>query len=71
MEPLWGEDPIIKATIGKLNGKLKEIEGIIDEKNANDSWKNRNGVGIVPYELLKPFSKPGVTGKGVSYSISI
>jgi lipoxygenase len=25
----------------------------------------------VPYELLKPFSDPGVTGKGVPYSISI
>ncbi|EOY32504.1 Lipoxygenase isoform 1 [Theobroma cacao] len=71
MEPSWGEDPIIKAAFEKLNGKLKEIEGIIDERNANGSWKNRSGAGIVPYELLKPFSEPGVTGKGVPYSISI
>ncbi|WRX12441.1 Lipoxygenase [Theobroma cacao] len=71
MDPSWGEDPIIKAAFEKLNGKLKEIEGIIDEKNANGSWKNRSGVGIVPYELLKPFSKPGVIGKKVPYSISI
>ncbi|XVF47469.1 hypothetical protein PTKIN_Ptkin03bG0111100 [Pterospermum kingtungense] len=71
MEPSWGEDPIIKAAFEKLNGRLKEIEGIIDERNANSSLKNRSGAGIVPYELSKPFSEPGVTGKGVPYSISI
>ncbi|XP_022729966.1 linoleate 13S-lipoxygenase 2-1, chloroplastic-like [Durio zibethinus] len=71
MEPSWGEDPIIKAAFEKLNGRLKEIEGIIDERNRNSSLKNRSGTGIIPYELLKPFSEPGVTGKGVPYSISI
>ncbi|XVF04631.1 hypothetical protein REPUB_Repub05bG0101000 [Reevesia pubescens] len=71
MEPSWGEDPIIKAAFEKLNGRLKEIEGIIDERNTNSNLKNRSGAGIIPYELLKPFSEPGVTGKGVPYSISI
>ncbi|KAG8485638.1 hypothetical protein CXB51_018878 [Gossypium anomalum] len=71
MEPSWGEDPVIKAAFEKLNGRLKEIEGIIDERNTNSNLKNRNGAGIMPYELLKPYYGPGVTGKGVPWSISI
>uniref|UniRef100_A0A2N9GU16 Lipoxygenase n=1 Tax=Fagus sylvatica TaxID=28930 RepID=A0A2N9GU16_FAGSY len=51
--------------------RLKELEGTIDERNCNRDLKNRCGAGVVPYELLKPFSEPGVTGKGVPYSISI
>jgi lipoxygenase len=50
---------------------LKELEWIIDERNGNNDLKNSVGVGIVPYQILKPFSPPGVvTGKGVPYSIS-
>ncbi|MBA0553717.1 hypothetical protein Golob_012868 [Gossypium lobatum] len=65
MEPSWGKDPVIKAAFEKLNGRLKEIEGIIDERNTNSNLKNINGAGIMPYELLKPYSGLGVTGKGV------
>ncbi|KDP20203.1 hypothetical protein JCGZ_07923 [Jatropha curcas] len=71
IEPSWNEEPVIKAAFEKFSGKLKELEGIIDERNADVHLKNRNGAGIVPYELLKPFSEPGVTTKGVPYSISI
>ncbi|KAF5447859.1 hypothetical protein F2P56_033377 [Juglans regia] len=71
IEPAWAENPHIKAAFERFNGRLKQLEGIIDERNANRDLKNRNGAGIVPYELLKPFSEPGVTGKGVPYSISI
>ena len=70
-EPSWKEDPIIAAAFERFNGRLKEIEGIIDERNANPKLKNRTGAGILPYQLLKPFSESGVTGKGVPYSISI
>ncbi|KAK4790986.1 hypothetical protein SAY86_031399 [Trapa natans] len=70
-EPAWKEDPNVKAAFERFNGRLKEIEGIIDARNADPSFKNRNGAGILPYQLLKPFSEPGVTGKGVPYSISI
>lgn len=70
-EPAWAEDPYIKGAFEVFNGKLKEIEGIIDKRNTAKHLKNRNGVGTMPYELLKPFSEPGVTGKGVPYSISI
>ncbi|GMY16386.1 Linoleate 13S-lipoxygenase 2-1, chloroplastic [Fagus crenata] len=71
IEKAWDENPIIKAAFEKFTGRLKELEGTIDERNANRDLKNRCGAGVVPYELLKPFSEPGVTGKGVPYSISI
>ncbi|PHT59204.1 Linoleate 13S-lipoxygenase 2-1, chloroplastic [Capsicum baccatum] len=71
IEPYWAEDPVIKAAFEVFSGKLKELEGIIDARNADPKLMNRNGAGVVPYELLKPFSEPGVTGKGVPYSISI
>ncbi|XP_050221912.1 linoleate 13S-lipoxygenase 2-1, chloroplastic-like [Mercurialis annua] len=71
IEPEWAQEPLIKAAFEKFNGRLKTIEGIIDERNADPNLKNRNGAGIMPYELLKPFSEPGVTAKGVPYSISI
>uniref|UniRef100_A0A2N9G921 Lipoxygenase n=1 Tax=Fagus sylvatica TaxID=28930 RepID=A0A2N9G921_FAGSY len=71
MEPSWGEDPVIKAAFERFHERLKELDRIVDERNADNSLKNRVGAGVVPYELLKPFSQPGVTGKGVPYSISI
>lgn len=70
-ELAWGKDRVIKAAFEKFNGRLMELEGIIDERKANKDLRNRTGAGIVPYEFLKPFSEPGVTGKGVPYSISI
>ncbi|KAK3199095.1 hypothetical protein Dsin_022510 [Dipteronia sinensis] len=70
-EPSWKDDPIINAAFERFNGRLKEFEGIVDERNADPDLNNRNGAGIVPYELLKPFSGPDVTRKGVPYSISI
>ncbi|KAJ4850852.1 hypothetical protein Tsubulata_033834 [Turnera subulata] len=71
IEAAWEEEPVIKAAFEKFSGRLKELEGIIDERNADVNLRNRAGAGVVPYELLKPFSEPGVTGKGVPYSISI
>lgn len=71
MEQSWADDPIIKAAFERFHGRLMVLEGIIDERNENTQFKNRNGAGTMPYELLKPFSPPGVTGKGVPCSISI
>ncbi|XP_007014892.2 PREDICTED: linoleate 13S-lipoxygenase 2-1, chloroplastic [Theobroma cacao] len=71
VEPSWAENPVIKAAFERFNGKLKELGRIVDERNADTNLKNRRGAGIVPYEFLKPFSEPGVTGKGVPNSISI
>uniref|UniRef100_A0A6N2MN37 Lipoxygenase n=1 Tax=Salix viminalis TaxID=40686 RepID=A0A6N2MN37_SALVM len=71
IEPVWAEDPVIKSYFEKFHGSLIELERIIDRKNADENFVNRHGAGVMPYELLKPFSKPGITGQGVPYSISI
>ncbi|KAI4324281.1 hypothetical protein L6164_023833 [Bauhinia variegata] len=71
IEPSWEDDPIVKAAFEVFSGKLKELEGIIDGRNTDRKLRNRSDAGVVPYELLKPSSGPGVTGKGVPYSISI
>ncbi|XP_062015725.1 linoleate 13S-lipoxygenase 2-1, chloroplastic-like [Rosa rugosa] len=71
MEDAWAEDEVIRAAYERFKGRLMMLEGTIDDRNANYELKNRSGAGVVPYELLKPFSEPGVTGKGVPYSISI
>ncbi|OMO83254.1 Lipoxygenase [Corchorus olitorius] len=70
-EAAWDVNPEIRAAFERFNGRLKEFEGIIDGRNADRKLKNRNGAGVMPYEFLKPFSEPGVTGRGVPYSISI
>ncbi|KAJ7950551.1 Lipoxygenase [Quillaja saponaria] len=71
METPWSDNPVIKAAFEKFSGRLNEVEGIIDARNTDEYLHNRNGAGIVPYELLKPTSKAGVTAMGVPYSISI
>ncbi|KAL2238646.1 linoleate 13S-lipoxygenase 2-1, chloroplastic-like [Sesamum indicum] len=71
IQSYWEKDKIIKSAFERFTGRLKEIEGIIDARNADTELKNRAGAGLVPYELLKPFSEAGVTGKGVPNSISI
>ncbi|KAL2487971.1 Lipoxygenase 2 [Forsythia ovata] len=71
IQPYWKEDDDINNIFKEFSGKLKEIEGIIDARNADSNLKNRFGAGVVPYQLLKPFSKEGVTGMGVPNSISI
>lgn len=71
LEASWAENVEIKAAFERFNGRMKVIEGIVDARNANQELRNRCGAGIVPYELLKPFSEPGVTGMGIPNSISI
>ncbi|KAF3448914.1 hypothetical protein FNV43_RR09631 [Rhamnella rubrinervis] len=34
IEAPWAEDAIIKAAFERFSGRLKELEGIIDERNA-------------------------------------
>ncbi|XP_042437577.1 linoleate 13S-lipoxygenase 2-1, chloroplastic-like [Zingiber officinale] len=70
-EASWTKNPVVYAAFERFNGRLREIEGIIDARNVDPSLKNRCGAGIVPYQLLKPYSGPGVTGMGVPNSISI
>uniref|UniRef100_A0A2C9V676 Lipoxygenase n=1 Tax=Manihot esculenta TaxID=3983 RepID=A0A2C9V676_MANES len=67
----WEADSTIKAAYERFRNTLKELEATIDVRNKDLNNTNRFGAGVVPYELLKPLSGPGVTGKGVPNSISI
>jgi lipoxygenase len=67
----WGNDAAVQAAYLRFNEQLKELEGIIDGRNKDRKLKNRCGAGILPYQLMKPFSQPGVTGKGIPNSTSI
>ncbi|XP_052620611.1 lipoxygenase 2, chloroplastic-like [Lactuca sativa] len=71
IEPAWAAEPAIKAAFEEFRGSLEKLEGIIDSRNVDPKLHNRSGAGLVPYQLLKPFSGPGVTGRGVPNSISI
>lgn len=71
IDPTWAADSTIKTAFEEFRGKLEKLEGIIDSRNADYNLKNRSGAGLVPYQLLKPYSGSGVTGKGVPNSISI
>ncbi|KAL6646134.1 hypothetical protein ACP70R_017742 [Stipagrostis hirtigluma subsp. patula] len=67
----WNDDDAVQAAYEQFNARLKEIEGIIDGRNTDRKLKNRCGAGIVPYQLMKPFSQAGMTGKGIPNSTSI
>ncbi|KAG5628454.1 hypothetical protein H5410_000171 [Solanum commersonii] len=60
-------------TIHQMKNILVKRLSLIGLRTPNNDSKlnNRNGAGVMPYELLKPYSKPGVTRKGVPCSISI
>ncbi|KAJ9555750.1 hypothetical protein OSB04_010364 [Centaurea solstitialis] len=70
-EPAWEADSTIKAAFEEFRAKLDNLESIIDSRNTDYKLLNRSGAGLVPYQLLKPYSGSGVTGKGVPNSISI
>uniref|UniRef100_A0A0A0KX70 Lipoxygenase domain-containing protein n=1 Tax=Cucumis sativus TaxID=3659 RepID=A0A0A0KX70_CUCSA len=71
----WRKEKEIQKSISKAFEKFKanltDLEKKIDELNQNKDLKNRYGAAIIPYEAMKPRSKPGITGSGVPYSVSI
>nr|GEW85479.1 linoleate 13S-lipoxygenase 2-1, chloroplastic-like [Tanacetum cinerariifolium] len=71
MDASWEAEPAIKSAFEEFCGRLKKLDDIIDSRNRDPILRNRTGAGLVQYQLLKPFSGHGVTGKGVPYSISI
>lgn len=71
MYPNWFGCPEVVAAYNRFQEKMVESELEIRRRNGNTELRNRNGAGIVPYNLLVPWSKPGITGQGVPNSISI
>ncbi|KAI7754640.1 hypothetical protein M8C21_021508 [Ambrosia artemisiifolia] len=71
IEPAWDAEPAIKAAFLEFQETLNQLESIIDSRNNDPLLTNRSGAGLVPYQIFKPYSDRGVTGKGVPNSISI
>lgn len=67
----WTADTNAMAAASRFSKRIEEIERVIDARNADMRLKNRTGAGVLPYELLRPTSDSGVTGRGVPNSISI
>ncbi|XP_047336892.1 probable linoleate 9S-lipoxygenase 5 [Impatiens glandulifera] len=69
--PEWTNDVEPLEAFKRFGKKLEEIEKNIIEMNNDKSLKNRRGAVQIPYTLLFPTSQSGLTGKGISNSISI
>ncbi|KAG8635372.1 hypothetical protein MANES_16G028000v8 [Manihot esculenta] len=67
----WGGDPEIIEAFYKFSMEIKKIEKEIERRNADPKLSSRCGPGVAAYELLLPSSGPGVTGRGVTNSISM
>ncbi|GKA67965.1 linoleate 13S-lipoxygenase 2-1, chloroplastic-like protein [Tanacetum coccineum] len=64
-EAAWEAEPAIKKAFEEFSNKIYALEETIDSRNNDPKLRNRNGAGLVPYKLLKPYSECGVTGMGV------
>lgn len=69
--PNWFGCPEAVTAFKVFQEKTRANANEIHRRNADPQLRNRNGAGIVPYELLLPWSQPGITGKGIPNSISI
>ena len=67
------QDPGLKAIFARFHRRMKEIDDIIDKRNADSRNLARTlDAGGLPYTLLRPTSEvPGVSFRGVPFSISI
>ncbi|XP_061365130.1 seed linoleate 9S-lipoxygenase-2 [Gastrolobium bilobum] len=69
--PYWTSDSRALQAFQKFGNKLKEIEQKFAKKNNDASLSNRLGPVELPYTLLHPTSKEGLTCRGIPNSISI
>ncbi|MCO5561651.1 hypothetical protein L7F22_015272 [Adiantum nelumboides] len=67
----WTNDGAAKDAFKRFSLQMGAIEHMIAQRNHDPSLKNRNGAGVLPYELLCPSSRPGTTSRGVPNSVSI
>ncbi|KAJ1380913.1 PLAT/LH2 domain [Sesbania bispinosa] len=69
--PHWTSDVEPLEAFDKFGKKLAEIEKRIMTMNDDVKLKNRVGPVKIPYTLLYPTSKGGLTGMGIPNSVSI
>lgn len=67
----WTEHEPSVAAFKRFTEKVNEVDKLIKSRNADKSLKNRYGAVNMPYQLLRPKSKSGVTSMGVPNSITI
>ncbi|KAL8253762.1 hypothetical protein R6Q59_031983 [Mikania micrantha] len=67
----WIMDSEPLEAFEKFGMKLRNIEERIVKRNNDEALKNRVGAVKVPYTLLYPTSKEGLTGMGIPNSVSI
>jgi lipoxygenase len=67
----WTSDARVIDASKEFSTRVKLVEEVIDQRNVDPRLKNRNGAGVLGYELLRPSSTPGVTARGIPNSISI
>jgi lipoxygenase len=68
--PNWFGCPEAAAAYKRFQERILEVDRKIQDRNEDRDLRNRTGA-VLPYELLRPWSKPGVTGQGIPNSISI
>ncbi|KAL3698595.1 hypothetical protein R1sor_012671 [Riccia sorocarpa] len=68
----WTSDPRALEVFSKFSGEVERLERMFKQRNENPESKNRFGAyKKVGYTLMYPTSGPGLTGKGIPWSISI
>jgi linoleate 9S-lipoxygenase len=67
----WTSDSHPLEAFKRFGRKLAEIEAKLIERNNDESLRNRYGPVNMPYTLLYPSSKEGLTCRGIPNSISI
>ncbi|KAJ6413969.1 hypothetical protein OIU84_006720 [Salix udensis] len=63
--PEWTADSKPMEALDRFRKKLTDIEKRIFDMNKDDKLKNRFGPVKMPYTLLVPTSKAGLTGRGI------
>ncbi|RZC29481.1 Linoleate 9S-lipoxygenase-4 [Glycine soja] len=67
----WTSDAGPLEAFKRFGKNLEEIENKLIEKNNDETLRNRYGPAKMPYTLLYPSSKEGLTFRGIPNSISI
>ncbi|KAJ6825466.1 putative lipoxygenase 5 [Iris pallida] len=67
----WTGDAKMVGAFHSFAAEVKRAEEEIARRNADPTMRNRCGAGVLPYELMKPTSEPGITCMGVPNSVSI
>ncbi|XP_076947194.1 putative linoleate 9S-lipoxygenase 5 [Bidens hawaiensis] len=66
----WTKDSVPLEAFEMFGKKLMNIEERIVKRNNDETLKNRVGPVKIPYTLLYPSSKEGLTGMGIPNSVS-